>query len=198
MDNAVPGSPKVVKSDGTLEPFQFAKVRRGLAAAMRSCRYDDRYADALARAVEIHVQEWTGVRPPTTDYLHRCVREVLVETGLTDVAAEVERHRTVRRELRKRVSVVDARRRGRRNRPWSKARVVQTLVRRHALRPEVARIVGAEIEQRVLGLRYQVVSSSLIAELIRNELMAWGLCEVVSCVSAPGGAVAQPEAAKET
>jgi hypothetical protein len=73
--------------------------------------------------------------------------------------------------------------------------VVTTLERRHSLKASVARILAGEIESRVLGLNYGVVSSALIAELIRNELMAWGLSDDAIAVTSSQGvdAAVSPE-----
>lgn len=188
MKNSQGGSAKVVKRDGSVELFQFVKLKRALSAGMKTCQYDERYADALARAVAIHVQEWNEPRPPTTEYVFHCVREVLRETGLEDVAREIVRYRRTRSLMRKHLEVVDTRRTGRPQKPWSKAVVTQTLVRRYELRTEVARILAGEIERRVLSLKYSVISTALVAEMIRNELMAWGLLEeAVPVVSASRG-----------
>ena len=58
--------------------------------------------------------------------------------------------------------------------PWRKAVVVNTLQARYGLRRPTARILAREIETRVLALEYPLVSTGLINELMRNELLAWG------------------------
>lgn len=168
---------RVAKRDGSQETFELGKLRRSLANAMRGCGYDEMYADALAKAVAIHVKEWGDATPPSTEYIFGCVRAVLDETGLGDVAAALQRHFRQREVKRRRVEVVTTRRPDQPRAAWSKGRVATTLERRHGLRTSVARILAGEIENRVLGLNYSIVSSALIAELIRNELMAWGLSD---------------------
>lgn len=174
---------RVAKRDGSLEAFELGKLRRTLAGAMRGCGYDEMYADALAKAVAIHVKEWGDPAPPTTEYIFGCVRAVLDETGLGDVAASLQRHARQREMKRRRVEVLNTRQQDQQRLAWSKGRIAGTLERRHGLKPSVARILAAEIESRVLGLNYSVVSSALIAELIRNELMAWGLSDEAIAVT---------------
>lgn len=169
----------VTKVDGSIEPFQFAKLRRSLAAAMAACQYDDRYADALAQAVAVHVREWNSAQPLRSEYVFRCVRTVLSETGLEDVARAMLSHRRLRAMRRRRLTILDTRRSNRPGVAWSKGRVAQTLQRKYQVGAETSRILAAEIEGRLIALDYHVVSSGLIAELIRNELMAWGLGEEV-------------------
>lgn len=167
---------RVRKRDGSHEPFQMAKLRRSIAIAMRSCRVDERFADSLARAVTVHMEQNAAGRPPTTDYVFRCVRAVLSETGLEEIARQLIVHRRTR-AARRRSVVIQNHRRGGQLEAWSKSVICQTLQRKHGLERGTARMLSGEIEQRVLGLHYGVVSTNLVSELIRGELLAWGLAE---------------------
>lgn len=165
----------VRKRDGGREPFQVAKVRRGLAVAMRECQYDERFADSLARAVALHVEGWRDRHLPTTEYIFRCVRTVLKETGLVDVARQISLHRRCRAQRRRTVQVLDLRDRQRTARPWRKTDVARTFEIHHGLAPETSRILAAAVEERVLSLNYEVLTAALVDELVRSELLAWGL-----------------------
>lgn len=175
---------RIVKRDGNTESFDFMKLKRSVSAAMKTSGYDPGYADALAKAVAIHVREWDEHEPPTTEYLFSCVRSVLEETGLGDVAQAIVRHRRQRAGRRSTVSVIDPRRPQRAPSAWCKSRLVETLERRYQVKSDVARFLGGEIEQRLLALGYHVVSTALVAELIRNELMAWGLSDEAAAARA--------------
>lgn len=167
----------VAKRDGSVEPFGFAKLRRCLSVAMKGCGYDAVYADALARAVALHLQDWRDATPATTGYIAGCVKAVLEETGLNDVANFLDRHRRQRDLRRSRIDLVELTAPERVQRKWTKRRVVEALVEAYGVRLPVARILAGEVEQRVLALNYNVISTSLLNEIIRNELMAWGLAE---------------------
>jgi hypothetical protein len=163
------------KRDGTAEPFDLAKLRRSVGAAMRECGYDPRYADALARAVAAHLDQWDQPRAPTTQYVFRCVCAVLRETGLGDAAAAMKECYRRRAANRRRLMVVD---RGRPSDPgaiWRKGAIASALRQRYSVSPPTARILAGQIEERVFRLDYDVVSTSLVAELIHSELTAWGL-----------------------
>jgi 2-phosphoglycerate kinase len=175
----------VAKREGGVEPFELAKPRRCLAAAMATCHCDVRLADALARAVSLHLREWRAASLPSSDYVFRCLCTVLAETGMEDVAQQLMLHRRHRAEQRRRVSVFDAESSQYALVPWRKATVAASLAGRYGLSPVVARILAGEIERRVLALEYSVVSRSLIRELARNELLAWGLADVMTDL-APG------------
>lgn len=165
---------QIVKRDGSVEEFQFAKLRRCLAAAMKACSYDIRYADALTRAVSMHLEEWTESKPPSSDYVFRCVKTVLDETGLGDVAGELSRHRRQRAVHRRRISILDDASADGRTVNWSKSAVATVLADRHQMAAGTARILASEIESRVFAVGYQLVTARLLDALIRNELLAWG------------------------
>ncbi len=165
---------QVVKRDGSKEPFEFAKLRRSVAAAMRTCHYEDRYADALCRAVTLHIDQ-SARRHPTTEYVFRCVRAVLSETGLTDVGEQFALFRRRRDSQRRDLCVIGARRAQGRTVPWDRGRVTRTLEKRYGVGHATARIVSGEIERRVLGLGYKTLTAALVSELLRSELRAWGI-----------------------
>lgn len=180
----------VRKRDGTQEPFDGGKLRRSLAAAIRECDLDVRLADPLVRAVAMHLRDSGRSRPPTTDYIFRCVRAVLDETGLGEVARQIEAHRRERSARRRSLCVVESCAARGRGSPWRKERVVAELRGRYQIGETTARILAGEIEQRVLMLDYRAVSASLVAELIRTELRAWGLYETMTSDDRPAEAAA--------
>ncbi len=100
---------------------------------------------------------------------------------MEQVTRQLARHRRRRATQRQGVAVCD--RRGSSQgglTPWRKACVARVLESHHGLGHSTARILAGEVERRVLALEYNVVSTALIAELIRSELSAWGLGEVTS------------------
>ena len=175
----------IAKREGQLERFEPPKPRRCQAAAMKACNRDLRLADALAGAVALHLRDWSAAGPPSSDYIFRCLRTALVETGMEDVAQHLVLHRRRRASQRRGLSVFDVDKSHYALAPWRKAAVAATLEGRHGLTHAVARILAGEIERRVLALEYSVVSKSLIRELVRNELLAWGLVDAMTEL-APG------------
>lgn len=177
----------LVKRDGSHEPFARGKLRRAIAIGMRACKYDPDLADPLVQAVEVHLKYWDEPRLPTTDYVFRCVHAVLNETGLKDVAEELVQYRRWRRGRRRVVRVV---REGDKasSRPWRKSLIVRRLEKDFELQPATCRILASNVEQHVLGLGFAEVTQRLVDELLRTELMAWGLTEEVR----PGSSSAKP------
>lgn len=175
----------IAKREGALEPFEPAKPRRCLAAAMKTCHRDVRLADALVRAVALHLRDRPADAPTSANYIFRCLCVALTKTGMEDVARQLVLHRRFRADQRRRLSVFDADQSQYALAPWRKAAVAATLAGRYGLSLAVARILAGEIECRVLGLGYSVVSKALIRELLRSELLAWGLVDVMAKI-APG------------
>lgn len=164
----------IVKRDGAVEDFAPAKLRRVIALGMRANQYDPKLADPLVEAVEVHLRYWNEPRPPSTDYVFRCVYAVLKQTGLQEVADTLASHRRWRRTRRRATRVLrEAPKKG--SKPWRKANLVAALEDRHGLGHTTARIVAGELEQRVLNLGFKLLPPTLLAELIQTELMAWGL-----------------------
>lgn len=165
----------LVKRDGGVEAFERPKLRRCLGLAMRASRRDPHIADALSRAIEIHLQDWPDRRPPTTEHVFHCVQRALAETGLEPAAQFLSRHRRSRAGRRSALVVSGSRGANSRPAPWKKSLVSDLLQSRHGLSRSTARILAGEIEERVLSLGYRVVTARLIVELVRSELAAWGL-----------------------
>lgn len=183
------------KCDGSVECFSPSKLSTCLARALQGRAYDARLAEPLARAVAMHLREWSGAAPPTTKYVFRCICSVLQQTGLGDVADDLIRVRRQRRANRKRIRVVDvSKAAGGRGEPWRKLALVATLQNRYGCRHAVARILAGQIEARVFGLNYRVITKQFMVELTKNEVLAWGLGDrqVLDAVPAPPQPVAAP------
>jgi hypothetical protein len=192
----------VTKRDGTRECFSLPKLRSCLAKVLRTCSRDVRVAEPLARAVAVHLARTNDGGLCSTEYICRCVCAALSETGLGDVAEELAAHRRLRDARRRRVRVVDAAEPGHGPTRWRKGALVATLRGVYDLRSSVARFLAGRIEEQVFVLGYRQVSKTLLAEVVRNEVLAWGLLDVPANVVANdqscGGSVATRQPKKET
>jgi hypothetical protein len=79
---------------------------------------------------------------------------------------------------------------------WNKGKLVGSFQNRFLLRQSVSRFLAGHVERHVFTLNYQLVSRSFLSELIRNEVMAWGLLEDAT-VPAKGGVVGAPVSVPE-
>lgn len=168
----------MTKRDGSAECFSVSKLSACLAHVLQSRAYDPRLSRPLARAVAMHLQEWAQPQPPTTQYIFKCVTSVLQQTGLSDVAEELQRHRRQRAARRRRTRVLQVTDgSSTRSHAWRKLAVVATLQNRFGVRHSVARFLAGQIETQIFALNYRVLTKPFIAELIRNEVLAWGLAD---------------------
>lgn len=169
----------VLKRDGTVERFSLFKLMNSIRVALEGRAYEGRLSGPLARAVELHLREFRIGEAPSTDYIFRCVASVLEQTGLTDVCEDMSLHRRMRNIRRRRTRVVGAAAASETATAWQKAMVVATLEGHYGLRHSVARFLAGQIEQQVFALNYRAITRPFLAELIRNEVLAWGLGEEV-------------------
>jgi hypothetical protein len=190
----------VTKCDGSVECFSAAKLSATLARVLQGRSYDPRLARPLARAVALHLKEWRGSNPPTTQYIFRCVSSVLEQTGLADVADDLTHHRRLRTVRRRRTRVLaGSKKTGERGRPWRKVAIVATLENHYGLRHAVARFLAGQIESQVFALNYRLITKPFLAELVRNEVLAWGLADeqVLQAEVSVGVPVTSPPPTKE-
>lgn len=167
----------VIKRDGCQEPFSIAKLRSSLTRVMRVSECDPKLAEPLAKAVLSHLDDWQEPQPPTTDYVFRCAKAVLEQTGLEDAAREFARQRRIRDERRKAVRIVDRDTPSKRFAAWRKSEVVRSLKEEYGIGHAAARFLAGRTEEQIFALNYKLVSRTLVSELLRNELHAWGLSD---------------------
>lgn len=186
----------IAKQDGPAERFSDAKLRNCLATVLAAARQDPKLANPLARAVAMHLCDWSEREPPSSEYVYRCVQAVLQQTDLRPAARCMAVHRRRRRARRRQVRVVYPERASAPAVGWRKARVVASLRNTHGLRTPVARLLAGEVEARVLDLGFDHVQAPLVAALVQNVLMTWGF-SAGDCPATAGGvpvAAARPEA----
>ncbi|MBU0637737.1 MAG: hypothetical protein KKB50_02645 [Planctomycetes bacterium] len=157
-----------------MEPFSTGKLERCLWRLLKACQHDVELARPIAEAVAIHLRSWRDAELPSSEYIYRCACAVLMQTGLEHVAAQLTVHREQRQAQPRRPRVVAE---GGTSRAWRRERLARTLRERHGLRAAVADMLGRGIEARVTQLGYGVVSATLIDELTRSEMAAWGLLD---------------------
>ncbi len=165
----------VAKRGGAVEPLVIEKLIRCLTIGLRACGQDVFLAGPLARAIRVHLDAWSRRRPPTSDYLFKCVQTVLREVELEDVGRVLADYRRRRAARRRGISVVKVGNGCVTASGWSKERVAEFLQSRFGLQRRTARSIADEVEQRVLSLGYWQVPASMVREVVQAEMLAWGL-----------------------
>lgn len=195
---------EVRKRDSRIVPFDETKIADAVYAAFRSVGEGDRArANELAAAVTHFLErKFTGSIPGIED-IQDVVETVLIETGQTRVAKAYILYRQKRAMQRESLQVrkvaplgeeeserIDGGEEGPGPGPegpypevdqsiegvsrWQKSKIVAALIREADLDPTVAEEVASSVERKVLGSGIHRISTTLIRELVDNELFERG------------------------
>jgi len=184
----MPSPPRRVrKRDGREVPFDARKISAAIFKAIRATGGDDeRLASELAEVVAITLGR-RGPKPvPGIEEIQDLVERVLMETGHAPVAkayilyrdrrARIREMLAVRRESPEKVRSPAVLGDPRETlEPWTKGKIVAALLMEADLPREVAETVAGRVEERVFDSGLRRISTSLVRELVDNELFALGL-----------------------
>ncbi|MFQ5423623.1 MAG: hypothetical protein ACE5F9_06530 [Phycisphaerae bacterium] len=175
------GTIRVRKRDGEVERFSLPKLmtcmRRGLDGAGDAAGFSLRGARGLAEAVQTYLAEMADTDPVMAARIADMVYLVLTHTGHGEAAMAIQEFARERERDRRRVLVATRRKVDGRyaQRRWKKGLVVSHLRRQHLLDAPVSRMIAGRVEQLVFNCGLRVVTSGLVTEMVRSELLAWGL-----------------------
>ena len=177
---------KVRKRDGRIVDYDEAKLAEAIHRAARAAGQEDRYlADDLAGVVTTYLERYHDREIPSSEEIQRMVEKILFETG----HGEVARAYLLFRETQGRASaepasppgelfpsepvLVEAATRDEVS-AWGRDRISAALVKEAGLDALTAGEIAAAVEQRIFREGHRRVSSSLIRELVNQELLARG------------------------
>lgn len=179
----------VRKRDGRIVPFDKKKIADAIFKAAQSVGGEDRLlAEELAEAVTFYLNKM-GKEIPDIEEIQDAVEKVLIETGHAKTAKAYILYRDmrnrrrellkVRKEKRTRVSSTDlslmvATPTGSEILPWDKSKISQALIREANLSISVAEAIASAVEEKVFQSGLEQISTSLVRELVDNELFSRG------------------------
>ena len=181
----------VRKRDGTPVPFDQRKIADAIFAAARAVGGEDRHlAEELAGVVTLFLEKrYGGDSIPGIEDIQDVVEKVLIETGHARTAKAYILYRQKRSELRRQMRVrkekamaadstdihllVDPGSRAEYF-SWDRNRITQALVREANLDEAEAASIAKAVEKRILASGLKRISTSLIRELVDNELFERG------------------------
>jgi hypothetical protein len=175
------GTIKIVKRDGSVESFSFAKLHNCIQCGFQSSGESfDRHSSTsrgLADAVQTYLLKAELDDPVPSHHLAKLVELVLSQTGHSAASMAIKRHADVRRRQRSWIKVAHRRERDGCivQKRWSKRRVVELLLETHRLESPTARIISGRVEQVVFNCGLKVVTEEFVRESVNSELLAWGL-----------------------
>jgi len=153
---------------------------------------------------EYYVQpDESGKRVPEIEDVQDLVEIVLAEEELAGIVAAYKRYRKQREVARRRIRVRDANSNGdvdvtdaglllvesatqNVTLPWDRQRVTRQLLERTDLAPEIAISIAKAVENQVIAGSFKSVNTTLIRELVNNELSARGYHEQLRDLSLYG------------
>jgi ribonucleoside-triphosphate reductase len=181
---------KVRKRDGRIVPYNETKIADAIFKAALSVGGEDRFlAEELSRVVTLFLEKKYEGQVPGIEDIQDMVEKVLIETGHAKTAKAYILYREKRARIRESLKV--------RHRviedanptdtsllvdpvtkdevlPWSKGRIATALEIEADLNPEVAAEIAGTVEKRIFDSGLKRVSTSLIRELVDNELFERG------------------------
>jgi len=188
---AVSSAQQVKKRDGRIVPFHKKKIADAIFKAAQAVGGRDRFlADELAGAVTLFLEKNYDGEIPGIEDIQDMVEKVLIETGHAKTAKAYILYRDKRAQLREIVKVRKEMRTGNDTtdlsllvdaetkdevHAWDKARIVTALIKEADLAEEMACDIASTVESRVLDSGIKRISTSLIRELVDNELFDRGI-----------------------
>lgn len=172
---------RVAKRDGTVEPFVIGKilncVQNGLAASGEPLAIDTSAVGGLAEAVYEYLKSSYSKTPVTSAHLAELVELVLSQTGHSAASLAIRQHAYFRDRQRRRMTVATPRPADGRfvQKRWNKTLLIQHLRRHHLLDTPASRMIAGRVEQMIFDCGLRSVTSGLVREMARSELLAWGL-----------------------
>jgi len=190
---------RVAKADGSTEVYLHTKVIGTIAMALAECDgYEEERPEQLAEAVTTFLRRRCNNGLIDSSEIHSMIEVTLCETGYVEAALVLHEYRINRQVKRRRIEVIHTSA-GKTERgdsvpglqdcaygkcmvePWNKSIIARGLERERGLSHGLARAVAAMVEQKVLNLDYRRISSSLVRELVENELLGMELAQKTLC-----------------
>lgn len=175
------GGLRIRKRDGTVEDFSLSKLRecfrRGLEASADGYDGGPSVPRELADAVHEYLSQELDGRPIGSDRVLELVDLVLNQIGQPSAAVAVRHYAERKTRLRRRLLVAAPRGRegGFVHQRWSKLKLIQHLSGKHLLDAPTSRMIAGRVEQLIFNCNFRVVTTGLVLEMTRSELMTWGL-----------------------
>lgn len=180
----------IKKREGNLVPFNQEKIYNAILAAMEAAEERN---ELQARKITDHVIYRLEVnfekRTPLVEEIQNIVEEQLIEAGLSKVAKAYILYRHKRNEIRKKLYVRNGGKEYKNTTemsllvststketvtPWDRNKIVDALCKEAQITIGIARKIAKNVEEKIFSLNFSNISTSLIRELVDNELFARG------------------------
>lgn len=181
---------RVRKRDGRVVEYDERKLAEAIHRAARTAGQDNRYlADDLAGVVTTYLERHHDRETPTSEEIRHMVERILFETGHAEVARAYLVHGESKRRRAEPAEPAEPAQGGElfpsapvlvegatrdEVSTWGRERISSALVKEAAVDPQTADEIAAAVERRIFQQGERRVSSTVIRELVNQELMARG------------------------
>ncbi len=190
------GLKSIQKRDGRIVVFDKAKISNAIFRAAQSVGGEDKLlADELANAVVLFLEKEYKDKVPGIEQIQDIVEKVLIETGHAKTAKAYILYRDRRSKIRNSLKV-RKRVKGRSNSTdlallvtpsakddiltWDKGRIALALQKEAGISEDIAMEIASSVEKKVFNSGMTQISTSLIRELVDNELFERGFDKTLS------------------
>ncbi len=180
----------IKKREGHLVPFDREKIYNAIISAMEAVgERDELQARKVTDYVIYRLEVKFEKRTPSVEEIQDIVEEQLIESSLSKVAKAYIIYRNKKNELRKKLLVRSEEKTYKNTTemsllvststeeavtPWERSRIARALVKEAQIPPPVAQKIAKKVEEKVLNLNFNNISTTLIRELVDNELFTGG------------------------
>ncbi|MEW6355063.1 MAG: anaerobic ribonucleoside-triphosphate reductase [Planctomycetota bacterium] len=181
----------VRKRNGRLVPFDETKITNAIFKAAQAVGGEDRLmAEELTGVVTLFLEKTYDGKVPGIEDIQDMVEKVLIETGHAKTAKAYILYREKRARIREGLKVrKEIKRNGDRTdwsllvdagtheemSPWDKSLIATALEKEADLTSDLANEIAKEVERKVFDSGLKRISTSLVRELVDNELFERGL-----------------------
>ncbi len=180
----------VLKRDGRKASFNERKIADAIFKAAQAAGGEDRaLADELATVVTMFLEKKYAGQTPGIEDIQDTVEKVLIETGhaktakvyilYRDKRSRIRESLRVRKQTKKRADTTDVSllvntETKDETFPWDKRKIAEALGKEADISETVADEIAGAVEQRVFSSGLNRISTSLVRELVDNELFERG------------------------
>ena len=181
----------VKKRDGKIVTFDKERIADAIFKAAKAVGGEDQAtADSLANDVTEFIKAKFGSRIPTIEDIQDCVEKVLIEKGHAKTAKSFILYRDRRAKMRAKLKVRKPMKEATDSTDlsllvapttkdtllgWDREKIIESLEKEAELSRELAEKIALNVEERIINSGIKQVSTSLIRELIDNEMFDLGL-----------------------
>lgn len=173
---------RVIKRDGSEEPFDARKLAAAMARAMS--RTDGQFHEAcqLSEAIEIYVRR-TGWRCVPTAAVYEMTVKALCCSGLARASKAMEAHRDRRQAGRRALRI---RHDDGKLTQWDKSWLGELARRSWFLSPTTGRFLAGRVEAELIARRAAEVARYDVLEMLNRQVAEYGLADAVPVRAAAG------------